>query len=134
VNRTGLPDPGKQRPCLSTQFVEASTPIEKTLTQIWAEVLRLTSVGIHDDFFELGGHSLAATRIVSHVIKQFQLELPVNTLFRSPTIASMAAVIAEHQAKKLEQRDLDRILTELEALSEEDAQRVLSKIAQNEPF
>jgi hypothetical protein len=46
----------------------------------------------------------------------------------------MAVVIKEHQPKKLEEKDLDRILTELEALSEEDAQRVLSTIMQNEAF
>jgi acyl carrier protein len=125
VNRRGLPDPGKERPRLNTPFVQPRTPIEKTLTQIWAGVLRLTSVGIRDDFFELGGHSLAATRIVSQVIKHVQLELPVNALFQSRTIAAMAAVIAEHQGKKLGETELDRILAQLESLSDEEAEQMV---------
>jgi len=67
------------------------------------------------------------TRVVSQVIKQFQLELPLQSLFQSPTVAEMAAVITQNQAKKAGGQDLNRILSELEALSDEDAQRLLSE-------
>ncbi len=132
VDRRALPDPPNTRPNLDNPLVAPRTPAEEQLAQIWSEVLSLDQVGIHDNFFDLGGHSLAATRVVSQIIRNFQLEIPLRSLFEAPTIAQMAAVIKEHQAKKLEQNDLDRILTELEALSEEDAQRVLSTIMQNE--
>ena len=75
-------------------------------------------VGIHDNFFDLGGHSLTATRVVSQVIKQFQVEVPLQLLFQSPTVAEMAAVIMEHQAKKLGEKDIERILAELESMSD----------------
>jgi acyl carrier protein len=61
---------------------------------IWAEVLELDRVGIHDDFLDLGGHSLAATRIISRVMNVFPVELAVRSLFDSPTVAQMAEVIA----------------------------------------
>jgi Phosphopantetheine attachment site len=48
----------------------------------------------------MGGHSLAATRVVSQVIKHFQVDLPLKSLFESPTVAEMARVITDHQAKK----------------------------------
>jgi acyl carrier protein len=96
------------------------------LAQIWAEVLSLDGVGIHDNFFDLGGHSLAATRVVSQVIKQFQLELPLQSLFQSPTVAEMAVLIAENEAKKLDETDMHRILAELESLSDEDAKKILA--------
>jgi uncharacterized coiled-coil protein SlyX len=78
-------------------------------------------------FFELGGHSLAATRVVSQVIKKFQLELPLKSLFQSPTIAEMAAVITEHQGKALAEEELKRVLAELELMSDEEAQRLVAK-------
>jgi acyl carrier protein len=126
INRAALPDPGNSRPELDTAFVAPRTRVEQKLAQIWTEILSLDSVGVHDNFFDLGGHSLAATRVVSQVIKQFQLELPLQSLFQSPTVAEMAAVINHPQGKQLGQQELDRILTELESISDEDAKRLLA--------
>jgi hypothetical protein len=58
---------------------------------------------------------------------QFQPELPLQSLFQSPTIAEMAAVIAEHRAKKLNQEYFIRILSELESLSDKQVRRLLSQ-------
>ena len=93
VDRRALPDPGNERPELETPFVGPRTGIEKELRRIWTEVLGLDLIGVHDNFFDLGGHSLAATRVVSQVIKTFELELPLQSLFQSPTVAEMAAII-----------------------------------------
>ena len=68
------------------------------MAEIWAEVLGIDRVGIHDNFLDLGGHSLAATRIVTRVIDKFHLELPLQALFDSPTVEKMAAAITEHQS------------------------------------
>ena len=59
VDRGALPAPDQLRPELEKGFVAPRTPIEAKLAEIWASVLRLEQVGIHDDFFELGGHSLS---------------------------------------------------------------------------
>jgi non-ribosomal peptide synthetase component F/acyl carrier protein len=126
VDRRELPDPGDRRPELDTPYVSPRTGIESELRRIWTEVLGISRIGIHDSFFDLGGHSLAATRVVSQVIKQFQLELPLQSLFESTTVATMAAVITEHQGKKVGEKELDRILTELESLTDEEARRLLA--------
>jgi len=83
-------------------------------------------LGVHDNFLALGGHSLAATRVISQVIKKFQLELPLQSMFQAPTVAEMAAVITDHRGRKIGVEELDRILTELESLSEDEAKRSLS--------
>ena len=69
------------------------TQIELTLTNIWKELLRLKQVNAYDNFFELGGHSLLATQMTSRVRDAFGLELPLKSVFESPTIAQLAPVI-----------------------------------------
>jgi len=89
VDRSALPapapDPGKP-----DAIAAPRTAIEEELTRIWAEVLGRDSLGIRDDFFELGGHSLLATQIVARLRDVFRVDLPLRSLFETPTIASMA--------------------------------------------
>jgi acyl carrier protein len=73
------------------------SPLEDQVARIWAEVLSLGQVGIHDNFLELGGHSLAATQVISRIIEKLNLELPLRLLFDAPTVADMAETITQHQ-------------------------------------
>jgi hypothetical protein len=59
------------------------------------------------------------------VIKHFQLDLPVQLLFDSPTVAEMAVVIANSEAGKFDQDELERVLAELESVSESEAKRIV---------
>ena len=63
------------------------------MAAIWAEVLGLERVGIHDNFFDLGGHSLLAMRVAARVSTLLDVELPVGKLFEAPTVAALAAKI-----------------------------------------
>jgi amino acid adenylation domain-containing protein len=126
-DRGALPDPDGERPALSTAYALPRNETEKSLVQIWEEVLDVRPIGIQDKFFDLGGHSLSATRVVSRVIKQFELDISLQSLFRSPTVADMAAEITAHQGKMLDERQLANILDELESLSDAEAQRLVSK-------
>ncbi len=127
INRRVLPAPNRSRPELETPMAASRTEVEKKLAHIWMEVLALDEVGIGDNFLALGGDSLSANRIVSSVIQHFQVEIPLKALFQSPTVAEMAAVIIEHQGNKLSGKELEQILTELESLSEDEAQKRLSE-------
>jgi len=127
VDRKALPEPGTARPELETAFQPPRTSDEGALSTIWSDVLGLDRIGSHDNFFDLGGHSLGASRIISRVIRTFQLELPLKALFQSPTIAEMAAVITEYQERKLGDDEVERILEELESMSDEEAQHLAAK-------
>jgi amino acid adenylation domain-containing protein/non-ribosomal peptide synthase protein (TIGR01720 family) len=90
VDRKALPAPDRARPQIEDAFVAPRTGIEDVLTEIWSSVLDLEQVGIHDNFFELGGHSLTATRVMSRVRECFHVEIPLRSLFESPTVAGLA--------------------------------------------
>ena len=125
VDRKALPDPVILRAEIDAAYVGPRSPAERELVQIWGEALSLDKVGIHDNFFDLGGHSLAAIQVVSQVIKKFQLELPLGSLLAAKTIAEMAVIVTEYQGKKLGEKEMETILTELESLTDEQAQRLL---------
>jgi hypothetical protein len=93
IDHQALPAFAAVRPELSAEFVPPRTPVEEMLAGIWAEVLELGEVGIHDNFFQLGGHSLLATRVTSRVRERLQIDLPLRTFFESPTIAGLALAI-----------------------------------------
>jgi len=92
VDRKALPAPELTQ-ISSSNIVSPSTPIENLLASIWAEILGIDQVGIHNNFFELGGHSLIATRVISQIRQVFQAELPLRYLFEKPTIAGLAKEI-----------------------------------------
>jgi surfactin family lipopeptide synthetase A len=127
VDRRALPAPDQGRAQLQNAFVAPSSLVEAQLAEIWAEVLKLEQVGVGDNFFDLGGHSLLAIRVISRVCKAFQIELPLRNLFEHPTVASLTTQIVQAQASMAIPEDLTDTLGYLEALSDEEAQRLLAQ-------
>src|SRR5262249_20360026 len=78
------------RPNLSSQFVAPRSAVEKTIVEIWEQILGITPIGIFDKFFELGGHSLLAIQLISRMRDAFHVELSAQRLFETPTIAQLA--------------------------------------------
>lgn len=96
VDRLALPAPESLR-APATAVAEARTSVEQVLAGIWADVLGLDRVGLHDHFLDLGGESLRATQIAARVWDTFRLQVPVPLLFgEASTVADMAAVIAQY--------------------------------------
>ncbi len=120
IDRAALPAPGDLRPDLKKTFVAPQTTVEKELAAIWESLLKVKAVGVHDNFFDLGGHSLLATQVVSRMRQVFQTEIPLRSLFESPTVAALAETI-----ERATTDDTARLLAELEQLSDEEAERLL---------
>lgn len=105
VDRHHLPAPDRTRPALATTFVAPRHLIEVTLAEIWAQLLGLQQIGIHDDFFQLGGHSLIATQILSRIRDGFQVSLTFQQFFENPTIAGLTTLIQQtHPAQPSQPR------------------------------
>ncbi len=104
VDRAALPGPDHGRPQLNQRYVPPRNQIERQLAQIWAHVLGVERVGIHDDFFELGGDSIINIQIIARA-NRFGLGLTSQKLFEHPTVAGLATVadqraVASHLASE----------------------------------
>jgi natural product biosynthesis luciferase-like monooxygenase protein/amino acid adenylation domain-containing protein len=97
IDRKALPAPdfaGATR-----GYVAPRTETEIQLAAIWADVLKLPQVGVHDNFFEIGGHSLLVTQLSARIGDQFKRQLSLRALFQAVTVADMAALIDIELAK-----------------------------------
>ena len=97
VNRRELPVP-ENLSQKSTAFVMPQTESEQLIATVWQEVLQ-KQIGIHHNFFELGGDSLLATRVVSKIHQISQIELPIKSIFETPTVAGTAKQLEEIQRR-----------------------------------
>jgi acyl carrier protein len=79
------------RPDLASAFVPPATDIQKSIAEIWIEVLGIEQIGIEDNFFEMGGHSLLATGVLSRIRGKFGVSVPLRTIFETPTIRELAS-------------------------------------------
>jgi amino acid adenylation domain-containing protein len=114
----------------STQEENYTAPqdtLELQLTEIWEKVLHRTPIGTRDNFFELGGHSLLATQVISRVINTFGVNISLRSFFQAPTVADIAVMITQKKVEKADSKDIDRLLNQLESLSDEEAQHILGK-------
>ncbi|MBM2805398.1 MAG: acyl-CoA synthetase [Deltaproteobacteria bacterium] len=129
VDRLALPAPDRSRPELEVAYAAPRSDVEELLAKIWAEVLAIDLVGIHDNFFDLGGHSLAASRVISRVIQSFKLVLPVKALYDAPTVARMAEFVKQNHAHRADDAELEQMLRLVETMTEEEAQRYVAEMS-----
>ncbi|MEO1430397.1 MAG: amino acid adenylation domain-containing protein [Cyanobacteria bacterium J06633_8] len=78
------------------EYVAPRTVSEEIIANIFAEVLNVKNVGIHDNFFNLGGHSLLATQLISKLRVAFSSEIPLRTIFESPTVAELEPILTNN--------------------------------------
>lgn len=128
VDRRALPAPDGTRPRLEQAFIPPRTAIEKTLAEIWCGLLGFKQIGIDDSFFDLGGNSLLATQIISRLRNAFHVEIPLRALFEAPTVAGLATVLNQYLSTRQSPDLIDKALTEIESLTEEQASQLFEKI------
>ncbi|NES18617.1 MAG: acyltransferase domain-containing protein [Symploca sp. SIO3E6] len=112
--------PSQARRNLQTPYRAPSNDMEKTIAQIWQELLGIEQVGIYDNFFELGGHSLLAIQLMSRLHDIYQVKLPLRKLFEVPTITGLGDLISEKLTEDLSEDNLEELLAGLENLTEEE--------------
>lgn len=122
--------PTHSRPNLGNAYLPPRNKVERTLAEIWQQLLGIEQVGIHDNFFELGGDSLMVTMLVSRVRKTFEIELPYESFFNAPTVAQLAEGIIQKLTKQTDLDVLAKALADIEQLSEDEVQILLTSQTQ----
>jgi amino acid adenylation domain-containing protein/non-ribosomal peptide synthase protein (TIGR01720 family) len=116
IDRKALPeiDVGQQQ---KTHYIAPRNELEQTISDTWAEVLKVEQVGIYDNFFELGGHSLLATQIASRLQATLQRSIPLRAMFECLTVDDLAIYIDSLDSLELNEEKaewLNDFMTELE--------------------
>lgn len=93
VDRKALPRPSEISP--GRDDLRFQNREEEILCGLYAELLRREVDATDESFFALGGHSLLATRLISRVKNIFGIDLPLRTLFDSPTVSGLAQRVRE---------------------------------------
>jgi acyl carrier protein len=121
INRRALPPPEFQD-YANCRYEAPRGEVEEFLSSIWRELLRVEKVGRYDSFFDLGGHSLLATRVISRVRELTHVELPLRSLFESPTLEQLALLVSSQRHAQVEKEkyrteslteDLSRQISEM---------------------
>ena len=118
LDRRALPQPESKRPELSLAYEPPANEIERSLTSVWAKVLTIDTVGVLDNFFSLGGNSLLATRVITRIKDEYEVEIPVRTIFEKPTITELALVITAMLAQRANPSEAFFIPAEIERIAE----------------
>lgn len=71
----------------------ATNDLERWMSALWAELLEVGTIGVHENFFEAGGTSLMATRLMSRIRAEFGLNIPLVRLFEYPTVAQLSTFL-----------------------------------------
>ncbi|MBK9275966.1 MAG: amino acid adenylation domain-containing protein [Flavobacteriales bacterium] len=92
IDRKALPAPDVKRPDLDVAFAAPTSAVQKTLANVWADLLGIDRVGIDDNFFDLGGNSLLSIQCVAQ-LESHGLKLPIVKLYQHPTVRACAAFL-----------------------------------------
>ena len=113
LDRRALPEMAALNPTSEMPSAPPRTDTERTMADIWSEVLAVAVTDVNRSFFEHGGQSLMAARVVALVFRRFSVEIPVYAIFTSPTIAEQAALVDTALAASTSTRAPERIRGEL---------------------
>lgn len=114
VDRKSLPAPDHHRPELDRDYVAPRRPVEELLADIWAQVLGVEQVGIHDKLFDLGGDSIRSVQITArtHLVG---LSVTPKQLFQHQTIDKLVDALMAHQSSAEQIKKIESFLHTLNA-------------------
>jgi amino acid adenylation domain-containing protein len=125
LDRLALPSPDGRRPRLDRPFVPPRSPLERVVAEIWAEILDLERVGVHDEFLALGGDSLLATRLASRVRSALGVDVALRTLLEADTVAAMVDLVISQHLDGRKSAEVHHLLVEVESMPDDDLRRLV---------
>ena len=98
IDRKALPAPSVQSVATHEARLAPRNDDEQRVAAAMETILALPDLDVRDNFFALGGHSLLAAQLTARLNREFGMTLSFRTLFDAPTIAELAAAIAQQVA------------------------------------
>ncbi|MCP4180515.1 MAG: amino acid adenylation domain-containing protein [bacterium] len=130
IDRKALPD-FKDGFKTSYDYVAPRNETEEKLVEIWEDILGVDPISVLENFFEIGGHSLKATRLVSKISKDLDIEIALKDIFSNPTIESLSVLIMESDKKKYKQIESVLVQESYELSNAQKRLWVLDKFEEN---
>jgi acyl carrier protein len=112
----------------AAEYVAPRSPVEQVLANMYGDLLSVQQVGVHDNFFALGGHSLLATQLMAWIRDDFEVELPLRSLFEAPTVAGLAAVLLADPDQREAVEEVAPLLLEIAEMSEDEVAMEMEKM------
>ncbi|MEC0207770.1 beta-ketoacyl synthase N-terminal-like domain-containing protein [Paenibacillus ehimensis] len=103
------------------------TEAEHKIAAIWETLFGIPGIGRRQSFFDLGGNSLLSIQLVARLRQAFHGDIPMDVIFQSPTIAELAESIAQTQVKPEELDEIERLLSEIENMPQDELMQLLSR-------
>ncbi len=125
IDRKALPAPDASLRQTRSVYVAPRNPLEERVVEMWSEVLgvdQIDYIGVDDNFFELGGHSLLATQLITRLREIFKVDISLRSFFEAPTVNGLATIILHTLVAESGDDDIGQLVSEIEALPEENAQ------------
>lgn len=117
VDRSALPAPAPDNVLSEEVYDPPQSEIEQWLADLLTSLLGVKRISRDDNFFRLGGHSLLGAQLIAKIQQRFGVELSLRNLFDHPSVKGIAAEIE------------NLIRTQVESLTEDEAQRVLESLS-----
>jgi acyl carrier protein len=119
---------GHPRPKMSSAYVAPTSEMEHALVAIWQQLLGIEKIGVHDNFFELGGHSLLAVQIMFRLRQDYDVNLAVGRFLKEASVACLAELVEQERNRQpMDTRELASALEMVEAISDDEAKRLLAQ-------
>lgn len=99
---------------INQEKIQPQNELERSLAEIWCDVLGIEDIGIYENFFALGGHSLLAIRVILRVRESISQHISLRALFEHPTIARLAEFIMAQEIAEADDEILTRLLRDLD--------------------
>ncbi len=103
------------------------TEAEHKIAAIWETLFGIPGIGRRQSFFDLGGNSLLSIQLVARLRQAFHGDIPMDVIFQSPTIAELAESIVQTQVKPEELDEIERLLSEIENMPQDELMQLLSR-------
>lgn len=92
IDRKALPSPEQFD---KSDYEPPADATEMTIAEIWADILGIPQVGLHNNFFDLGGHSLLLIKVKHRLETHLSVSIAIVDLFRYTTVASLAKYLSQ---------------------------------------